>query len=270
MDIFHFKQFDVAQDRCAMKVGTDGVLLGALALSGVPASVLADPAQSSFRVLDIGTGTGLIALMVAQQLHDAACPGFHIDAIEVDPLAALQAHQNVSASPWHAYISVHAMSLQQFVVQGPQNLTTSQPQNLPQNLTTLQPYNLIISNPPFYNATLKPDDEARAVARHKDSLPLSQIMQCAQSLLLSDGELRLIYPTDYDAEVMTQAVLAGLHPVHIWDVLTKVGKPCKRRITAFCPTFGSVRTETLAIRDASGLYTDAYRLLTDAFYTSLR
>ena len=134
-------------------------------------------------------------------------------------------------------------------------------------------FDIILSNPPFYNATLKPEEKARAVARHKDSLPLSEITHFAQSHLTKTGELSLIYPTDYDSEVMTAAILSELHPIKICDVVTKKEKPCKRRMA----TFGlnshpqkELCRQTLYIRDEDGNYSKAYKQLTENFYLHLK
>ena len=166
-----------------MKIGTDGVLLGALC--PLPTS-----ASTPLRLLDIGTGTGLIALMLAQRLSDGGIQHFHIDAVEIDPKAAQQARENAAASPWGDSIEVHPCSLQEFSAQ----------------LSADVKYDVIVSNPPFYNATLKPEDEARAVARHKDALPLDEISNFSHNHLNNNGLLALIYPTDYDTEVMTSAI----------------------------------------------------------------
>ena len=240
MSAFQFKQFGVEQDRCAMKVGTDGVLLGAWV--GISAKTNA--------VLDIGTGTGIVALMLAQRLSEQQ-GSFHIDAIEIDAEAAVQARQNFSQSPWSSQLAAIHSSLQEF------------------GLSADQTYDLIVSNPPFYNATLKPDDEARAIARHKDALPVDAIARFARQHLTPEGRLSLIYPTEYDTEVMTAMIVEGLRPIRICDVLTKEGKPCKRRMAEFARRGSIVESEVLAIRDKYGKYTLPYRQLTDAFYLHL-
>ena len=283
--IFHFKQFDIAQDRCAMKVGTDGVLLGAWAGSDMEGSRRVRKVQTGskrseeaegtqdedlktfeiqslletpqvLKVLDIGTGTGLIALMLAQRCNDLQ-KDFHIDAIEIDPSAAQQAAENAASSPWDKQIAVHPCSLAEYMVNRASNSPT---------------YDLILSNPPFYNGTLKPEDQARATARHKDSLPLKEIMQCAQQTLSSQGRLSMIYPSDYDNEVMETAILAGLKPLRICNILTKVGKPCKRRMAEFCRNDIAQETtfETLSMRNEDGNYSDQYINLTLPFYTHLK
>lgn len=282
-DSFDFKQFSIRQDRCAMKVGTDGVLLGAW----TDVSCKSD----QVRVLDIGTGTGLIALMIAQRLS-AKQRAFLIDAIEIDEEAARQAQENIMHSVWHDGISVIHSSLQEFSASDSahkigsteigasdlasrirtQEITASDPARRIRTHET-QTYNLIVSNPPFYNATLKPDDEARAVARHKDSLPLSEITGFAKQHLSAEGTLNLIYPTDYDSEVMTAATLSGLHPIRICDVVTKKGKPCKRRMATFAlPTHPQkdIDRQTLFIRNEKSEYTEEYLQLVDDFYLSLK
>lgn len=228
-----------------MKVGTDGVLLGAwTSIPGI---------QSGVRCLDIGTGTGIISLMLAQRLSDAD-PEFHVSALEIDPEAAAQAAENFDASPWGGHITTIPSSLQDFA-QNEENR-----------------YSLIVSNPPFYNATLKPEDTSRALARHKDALPVIEITRFASSHLCEEGRLSLIYPADYDSEVMTAAIISGLQPVRICDILTKEGKPCKRRMAEFALSSSShpeLTREQLSIRDTLGNYTLQYRQLTDNFYLHL-
>ncbi len=293
---FDFKQFSIQQDRCAMKVGTDGVLLGAWA----PIKCNSD----QVRVLDIGTGTGLIALMIAQRLTETHA-SFLIDALEIDEDAAQQAQENISCSPWQDRINVFPISLQRFSLSdsackirthetGTSNPAcrirthetgTSDPacKIRTHEITASDPaskigsdeivkYNLIVSNPPFYNATLKPSDEARAVARHKDSLPLSEITTFAKLHLSDEGTLSLIYPSSYDSEVMTAATLSGLHPIALCDVVTIKGKPCKRRMATFAlPSHPQkdIDRQTLFIRNEDGEYTEDYIKLVKDFYLNL-
>lgn len=232
-EVFHFKQFSVRQDRCAMKVGTDGVLLGAWCKCVDVRD--ADSCSPMPHILDIGAGTGLISLMLAQRN-----PKVLIDAVEVDPSAASQCQDNFMSSPWSSRLIINAVPLLDF------NTDTR--------------YDLIVSNPPFYNATLKPDDEARAVARHKDSLPVSDIMRFAASHLSPYGSLALIYPVSYDDEVMTAAVLNGFSPSRLCDVTTSVRKPAKRRLAEFSLMSVSLIRESLLIGSAE------HKNLTSDFY----
>lgn len=248
---FCFKQFSIEQDHCAMKVGTDGVLLGAWAnIEHLPETEPGKP----YAVLDIGAGTGIISLMLCQRLSEANI-NCQIEAIEIDEEAANQASENFRNSPWGEKITIHPDSLEVFQ----QKVESSDNKK----------YSLIASNPPFYNATLKPEDKGRATARHKDSLPIADIAEFASQHLTQEGRLALIYPTDYDSEVMTAMVLNHLHPIRICDVLTKVGKACKRRMAEFSLTARPVIREQLAIRNAEGKYTEEYLRLTDAFYLHL-
>ena len=249
-----------------MKVGTDGVLLGALADLNQIIGSWHDNAIGNrcVRVLDIGTGTGLIALMMAQRLNDIGIPDFGIDAVEIDHEAALQAEENFAASAWSKKMTVHEMPFEQFA-------------NNASDSDDAHQYDLIVSNPPFYNATLKPEDRSRAVARHKDSLPLSQIMHFAGTHLTQHGRIGLIYPTAYDQEVMFEASISGLMPRRRINILTKTGKPCKRVITEFSrissqgeSQTADVVNETVSLRNADGDYSDEYRNLTDDFYLYLR
>lgn len=240
---FDFKQFSIRQDRCAMKVGTDGVLLGAwcrLASS-------ADSVDGSHtpRLLDVGAGTGLISLMLAQRYPEA-----EIDAVEIDAEAAAQCQENFDASPWSNRLHIHATSLQGF--------------------QTDAQYDLIVSNPPFYNATLKPADEGRAVARHFDSLPTAEIIRFACAHLSPSGTLALIYPHQYETSLMTEFAKSGLSLTRLCDFITREGKPAKRRLIQFSRIAHPIETESLIIRGIDNIYTPQYIALTEPFYLSLK
>lgn len=195
---FQFKKFTVSQERCAMKVGTDGVLLGAWARGGR-------------RVLDIGTGTGLIALMMAQRFPQA-----EIDAIEIDHDAAVQAAENVAYSPFVDRIRVSETSLQNF------KPTTH--------------YNIIVTNPPFFAHSLRSPSESRSLARQTDSLPFSTIFSFATEYLAPDGELSAVIPSDYLDEFSQEAFLRGMFLSRQYNVRTVERKPVKRCLVAFSPS----------------------------------
>lgn len=245
-DQFDFKQFSIRQERCAMKVGTDGVLIGAWLHSNQ---------SSCSQILDIGAGTGLISLMLAQRF-----PAAQIMAVEIDQQAAEQCQENFEASPWRSRLTILPHSLSDAeslfcIGQHPM-------------------FDHIVSNPPFFNATLKPEDEGRAVARHKDALPVAEIAAFAQHWLSPTGLLSLIYPTNYHEEVMTECIMNGMKPIRMCDVYTKVGKPCKRQMASFCRVNNKEESsmlarEELAIRKENGEYSDEYRHLVEDFYLRL-
>ena len=158
-DQFQFKQFTIIQDRCGMKVTTDGVLLGAWTNpNGVG------------RILDIGTGTGLIALMLAQRCQAK------IDAVEIDREAYLQAQENVARSPWQQRITVYHASVQDYT------------------LTCPYFYDLIVSNPPFFTQVSPAKNPARSLARHDDQFRMIDLLNTADRLLTNPGKMTLIYP----------------------------------------------------------------------------
>lgn len=240
---FDFKHFSIKQERTAMKVGTDGVLLGAW-ISPI----------SSARILDIGTGTGLIALMLAQRFQYAT-----VDAIEIDHEAAEEAKENVANSSWPDRINVIETSLNDYH----KSLLDTQ-------TTTHNCYDFIVTNPPFYNATLKPDDNARAAARHADSLPFGDITRFADRYLSKDGKLAVIYPTNCEENIMTGISSSSLKCITICDVFTVKGKPAKRRMAVFGKNSeGDVKHEELFIRDEGNNYTQQYIDITRDFYLHL-
>jgi tRNA1Val (adenine37-N6)-methyltransferase len=230
---FRFKQFTVHQDRCAMKVGTDGILLGAWATARQPD-----------RCLDIGTGTGLIALMLAQRF-----PAATIDAIECEPQAAQQAAENFRKSPWSHRLRLVEGRIQSF--------------------ETSNAYNLIVSNPPWFRRSLIAGTAGRTLARHDESLPTSELFQAVHRLLTLAGTLCIIAPADDDEHLMDAARKAGLFPVRACNVIPRPSRPAGRVLLAFelqAVASGVVRETLIVETDVRHQYTEEFRQLTRDFY----
>ena len=189
---FQFQQFYVRHDRCAMKVGTDGVLLGALAIGGK-------------KVLDIGTGTGLCALMLAQRYPDAI-----ITAIDIDEDACSQAVENVAESPFNGRIEVVHTSLEDYAE------------------TADSQYDAIISNPPYFEEELACPDSQRDKARHTTSLPFSSLIECSKSLLADDGILTLILPATALSRIEAECAYASMFITRKIFICTTENKAPKR------------------------------------------
>ena len=211
-----------------MKVGTDGVLLGAWATGGS-------------RILDVGTGTGVIALMLAQR-----CPQAWVTAIDIDEGAVRQALQNVAQSPFSDRIEVLRESVQEFDGTNEANGTN-------------RTYDAVVSNPPFFIDSLNAPDRQRNIARHAETLTYGQLMQAAWRLLADGGELSVVVPFDYRWRMEDEATFAGFVPSRVCAVRTAAHTPAKRVLLAFrkhpCPC---ERTE-ITIGD------EAYTLLTKDF-----
>ncbi len=229
--MFTFKQFIVHDERCGMKVGTDGTLLGAWASHPSPSAVL-----------DIGTGSGLVALMLAQRYPEA-----RITAIDIDANAAEQAAENFQASPWSERLTALEVSLQNYV---------------PEHL-----YQLIVSNPPFFVDSLKNPDESRRTARHADSLPFSILMERAEAMLAPDGVLALVLPAEAEKNVKEIAARLDLFLLRVTRVYTREGKPCKRVLISFSRQRKEAIADTLCLMGADGApRSEAYQQLTKEFY----
>lgn len=227
---FRFKQFSLAQDRCAMKVGTDGVLLGAWA-----------PAEGAQHALDVGTGTGLIALMLAQRF-----PALRLDALEIDPASAAQAAENVAASPFADRIAVQAGALQTFFPP--------------------RAYDLIVSNPPFFAAGPVARDPRKGQGRHEHRLPLQFLLHFAAQHLSEQGRIALILPIDREAETIQEAGLLQLHPEAICQVRPTPQKPLHRSLLSLrrqAPR--AIERQTLTLQ-SEGTFTTDYQALTQAFH----
>ena len=197
-DCFEFRQFTIHQDRCAMKVGTDGTLLGAWASTGV----------ADGRILDVGTGTGLIALMMAQRF-----PCCQVTAIDIDEAAVSQAQQNVGESPFSDRIHVLQADVTTF------NDTDG--------------FDAIVSNPPHFHQSLECPDDRRTLARHTSSLSYDRLMEAAWRLLRNDGVLSLIIPDDCRARLEAEACLIGFFLTRLFAVRTTPKKELKRYLMEF-------------------------------------
>jgi tRNA1Val (adenine37-N6)-methyltransferase len=239
-DYFSFKQFTIRQDRCAMKVGTDGVLLGVLA------PVLA-PAENSMRILDIGTGTGLVAIMLAQRTGGGA----QISAVEIDSEAAVQARENASETPWN--IDVYNNSIQDFA------------------LECQEKFDLIVSNPPFFVNSLKAPEKSRNTARHTDTLSFEDLVISAEKLLADKGLFTVIIPYSSESDFIKIASANNLIADTIIRVIPKVGKEAKRSVITFCKGNENVNcninvTELVIEKEERYCYSDEFKSLTADFY----
>ena len=226
---FRFKQFAVEQDDVAMKVGTDGVLLGAWAAC-----------EGAKRILDIGTGTGVIALMLAQRNAEA-----QVKAVEIDETATRRARSNFDKSPWSKRLDVECCAVQAF--------------------SPNEKFDLIISNPPYFVDSLLPPDAKRSTARHTHDLSFEELDRAVCRLLADEGRFALILPT---TEFEKYLSITQLQLVRRCDVYPKVGADVKRVMAEFAlHAKNGVTHETITIeQDKRGDYTDEYRTLTKDFY----
>lgn len=237
MSLFNFKKFTVQQDRCAMKIGTDGVLLGAW--SPIP--------ESCFSVLDIGTGTGIIALMMAQRSQAE-----QIDALEIDENAYEQATENFENSPWDNRLFCFHAGLDELI---------EEPE---------EEYDLIISNPPFYTENFKTDDSQRDLARFEDSMPFEMLIEAADLLLSENGIFSVIIPFKEEESFLVLAKEYELFPLKITRVKGNPTTEIKRSLLAF-KRFSTTEIEIdeLIIETERHVYTEEYIDLTKDFYLKM-
>ena len=239
--VFRFKQFAVRNERSAMKIGTDGVLLGAWCNTG-----------NARRLLDIGTGTGVIALMLAQRVPQA-----HIDAVEIDTDSYNEALGNFAQSPWSSRITAIHADFNQFASD------------------TAARYDLIVSNPPFFTNGALPPKEARMQARHCTSLSFSQLIAGATRLITPDGRISLITPCDARRDVESAATRHGLHITRQTTVCPKPDGIAKRILWELTPAKpdsapAQTLTDTLTIEsDEQHNFTPQYTALTRDFYLKM-
>lgn len=230
-DQFQFKKFTILQDRCAMKVGTDGVLLGAWTNT-----------NNTPKILDIGTGTGLIALMLAQRSKAT------IDAVEIDQDAAMQARENVEKSPWKDRIKIHHAAIQDY------------PNSAQKR------YHLLVSNPPFFENVSKSSKPSRTVARHTDFLSQADLLQVTEKLLDSSGRLAVIYPCEEADKFQKKAEDIGLFCERKLSVKPNHNRPIKRILMEFSPQKLPTQESAIAIESSRHVYTPEFIALIQDFY----
>ena len=235
-DFFQFQQFRIEQSQCAMKVSTDACLLGA-----------ATDLSGATRLLDVGTGTGLLALMAAQR-H----PTVEIEAIEIDEAAAGQAAANVARSPWAGRIRVRALSLAQYAASRP------------------APFSHIVCNPPFFRQSLPCPDSARSTARHvsEASLSFEELAGFGASFLRSDGTLTVLLPPPEMARFEQAAGAVGLPLITRLIVRHRPGGRVTRHISRFGHSAGALREGELVIRQEDA-YSADFQALLAGFYLAL-
>ena len=234
---FRFKQFSVNQDKCAMKIGTDGVLLGAWV-----------PVDATVRsILDVGTGTGVIALMLAQRSYAEI-----VDAIEIDADAYEQAVDNFETSLWGDRLFCYHASFQEFVSEIDDQ------------------YDLLISNPPFYTENFKTSNEKRDLARFEDALPFEHLLIGGMKLLSEHGKLAMIIPYKEEQELLALAEQIGLYPERITRVKGNPEKEIKRSLLLLSKIKSTeMVSDTLVIETGRHQYTQEYIELTRGFYLNM-
>lgn len=229
---FRFKQFSLSDEGCAMKIGTDGVLLGSVA-AGYPAA----------RVLDIGTGCGLIALMIAQETEAP------VTAIDSEEGAINAARKNVAQSPWPNQVKVIQCRFQEFV------------------LEVNESFDLLVCNPPYFRKSLLSPDEQRNLARHSGCLPAPELLDGVARLISLEGHFLIILPAEQEMYVETLALESGLSCRRKILVHPSPGRKPKRIILGFSQQAGPLLSETVVIENEQRhAYSEAYMALTRKYY----
>lgn len=229
---FQFKRFLIRQDKSAMRVGTDGVLLGAWT----------DVSETK-NILDIGTGTGLIAIMLAQRSNAA------ITGVEIEQQAASEAKENAENSPWPERISIIHQKFQEFAAQ------------------TSAKFDCIVSNPPFFINSVKSAGKEKSLARHNHQLPFDELLKGVATLLTENGKLSLILPVVEAKEFIQQAHIYGLFLSRLMEVRPSVIKEPNRYLIEFSKKQILLKKESLSIFNENKIdYTSDYKLLTADFY----
>lgn len=229
MPVFHFKRFSVDDHGCGMKICTDSVLLGAWA----------DCADTT-SIADLGAGSGLLSLMLAQR-----CPGATVTAIEIDRDACQAARANFIASPWAGRLSVVCADV---------------------NTLDMVHADLIVCNPPYFSSALHSPDAKRALARHADTLGPLSALEIASRRLAPGGSIAIVTPAEAEPELTYRAMKLRLAPMRLCRVSTVIGKRPARLLSQWSRTDCATERTTLAIRTPDGDYTDGYRALTHDFY----
>ena len=230
---FHFKQFSVRHDRSGMKVGTDGTLLGAWT-----------NVTNAKHILDIGAGTGLIALMLAQRSVSAK-----IEAIEIDANAIADARENFSKSPWKDRLTLYHTRIQEF--------------------KSAEKFDLVVSNPPYFIGSYKPPDEKRITARHTESLTFQDLIHASKYLLAEEGKLNIVLPLVEGNHFIELAARVGFNLSRKWAFRSRVEKPVERLLLEFTRKTEVPEEGEIVLYSSGEEWSDNYKALTREFYLKL-
>ena len=233
---FQFKEFTIHQDRCAMKIGTDGVLLGAWSPIG----------HQPFSILDIGAGTGVISLMLAQRSRAEV-----IDAIEIDDAAYEQCTENFENSIWNDRLFCYHASLEEFAEEIDEQ------------------YDLIVSNPPFYSEDYKSEDTQRDLARFNEAMPFDHLIYSTSKLLSAQGVFAVIIPFKEQDHFIEMAKHHRLFPKQIVTIKGQPKAETKRSLIAFSFEETTTEVTSLVIETARHQYTKEDTDLTKDFYLKM-
>jgi len=232
---FQFKQFKIMQDKTAMKVGVDGVLLGAVTNFSI-----------SKKILDIGSGTGLISLMAAQKSNAK------ITALEIELNAFNQTIENINISPWKNKITAVNINFIEFWK------------------STNEMFDTIVCNPPFFEKSYKSEKEQRNIARHNEHLPFDQIFKGSEKLLTDEGTLNLIFPIEALGRIIIIGNKYNLYPENIIEIKPNINKIAKRVVVIFSKEKKEIKESELTIEtDKRHVYTKEYINLTKEFYLKM-
>lgn len=226
---FQFQQFKIHQDRCAMKISTDAILLGSLC-----------EADNPKRILDIGTGTGVIALMLAQRFEQA-----QLSTVELDEDAAGQAEENFAESKFASRIKLTQGKIQEF--------------------KDSEGFDLIVSNPPYFPDHLKSSDEQRNKALHTDTLSFEELIDSIQRLLALEGNFWVILPPRQMEELIKLAAKQQLYLAKEISIRDKSSKPAFRKVACFSKKEEEVNQTDIRLKEENGEYSTAYRALLAGF-----
>lgn len=235
MSVFRFKRFSITNELSAMKVNTDGVLLGA-------AAILQGDER---RILDVGTGTGTIAAMLCQRLDDLGSACHMVTGIDIDEPSVREAAANFAACPWAEHLEARLCALQDYSPEAP--------------------IDLMVSNPPYFENALQAPEERRNAARHTTGLSYRELLAFAERHLSETGRMSIVLPADQEAPLLRCARSHGLFPSRIMRIRTTPRKAPARIVVDFSRTRREAEEQLLTIQDA-GAYTEEYRALTGDFY----
>ena len=233
--MFHFKQFDIEDNGATMKVGTDAVLLASVCAKNHNTNT------SNIRILDIGTGCGIVALIMAQKFKNAI-----VDAIDIDVRSIELASRNFVSSPWSVRLNALQCSLQDY--------------------TANEAYEIIVSNPPYFHNSLKNTTTRKTLARHDDSLPLDSLFSKVKQLMAEEGSFTMIYPQQHAEEPVKYAEQNGLYLNGKTNIMDNSKSRLKLSVMTFKNTAIRYTERDLVLHAPSGIYTEEYRQLVSDLY----